>query len=194
MKNMEWMRTAALALSLSLAPAAVFAASDADFAKTVADVKGTVVGEAQALKAPEPIDSGPIIADRTTIVSVDLNEQTVKCSAADYSAPMLKVLVPALARLTVLDHRNFGEGAPCLAAGRCTMGENGRWVGTDVILKPGRGIEQIPVRVVLKKTLQVEGDICRVTLVETVTTNIRGVPFFHERLQDVAQRVAADCQ
>jgi hypothetical protein len=189
MKNAAWMQTAALALGLSLAPKAAFAASEADFVKTLTDVKGVVVGEAQSLKAPAPIGGGLIIADRTTTVSVDLNEQTVKCSAADYSAPMLKVLVPALARLTILNHRNTAEGAPCLAAGRCSEA-----VGPDAILKPGAGAEQIPVRVVLKKVVEVDGAACLVTLIETVTTKIRGTAFFHERRQEVAQRVAADCQ
>ena len=101
---------------------------------------------------------------------------------------MLKVLVPGLADLTVLNHRNTREGAPCVAAGRCDQ------IGPDAILKYGDGVEKIPVRVVLKKILAVEGDVCHVTLVETVTTKIRGVPFFHERLQEVADRAAADCR
>jgi hypothetical protein len=31
-------------------------------------------------------------------------------------------------------------------------------------------------------------------LVETVTTQIRGLAFFHERYQEVADRAAADCR
>src|SRR4051812_31780390 len=54
-----------------------------------------------------------IVSDRTTTVSTPLNALTVKCSAADYSGPMLKVLVPGLADITVLNHRNSREGAPC---------------------------------------------------------------------------------
>lgn len=185
MKKIGWAKTAALALGLSLTPAGVSANQDADFAKTAADVKGTVVGQAQARLQTDP----GVIRDQTTTVSVDLNEQTVKCSAADYSALTLKVLVPALDALTVLNHRNTAEGAPCLAAGRCRDG-----MGPDVILRSGAGIEQIPVRVVLKKVVNVEGEVCRVSIVETVTTKIRGIPFFHERWQPVADRVVADCR
>jgi len=132
---------------------------------------------------------GAVVRDQTTNVAVDLNSKTVKCSAADYSMPMLKVLVPGLADLTILNHRNTKEGAPCVAAGRC-----GEDLGPESILKSGDGIEQVPVRVVLQKVATIDGEICHVSLVETVTTTIRGLSFFHERRQEVADRNAADCR
>ena len=49
------------------------------------------------------------------------------------------------------------------------------------------------MRVVVNKVVRLDGDTCHVSLVETVTATIRGVPFFHERIQDVADREAADC-
>ena len=134
-------------------------------------------------------DKESIVRDQTTNVAVDLNSKTVKCSAADYSMPMLKVLVPGLADLTILNHRNTKEGAPCVAAGRC-----GEDLGPESILKSGDGIEQVPVRVVLQKVATIDGEICHVSLVETVTTTIRGLSFFHERRQEVADRNAADCR
>jgi hypothetical protein len=129
-----------------------------------------------------------IVSDRTTTVGADLNSKTVKCSAADYSGPMLKVLVPGLADLTVLNHRNTREGAPCVAAGRC-----GRFNPQD-ILKAGEGVEQIKIRVILRKETAIEGEVCHVSLIETVATTIRGVDFHHERVQEVAERAAADCK
>lgn len=129
-----------------------------------------------------------IVSDRTTTVSAPLNAKTVKCSAADYSGPMLKVLIPALADLTVLNHRNTREGAPCVAAGRC--GE----VNPQDILKAGEGVDQIKIRVVLRKETAIEGEVCHVSLIETVATTIRGVAFRHERVQEVAERAAADCR
>jgi hypothetical protein len=138
--------------------------------------------------AEAPLE-GAIVRDQTTDVDVDLNAKTVKCSAADYSGPMLKVLVPGLAGLTVLNHRNTREGAPCVAAGRCDAD-----LGPESILKAGDGIERVPVRVVLQKVTSIDGDVCHVSLIETVTTTIRGLPFFHERRQEVADRAAADCR
>ena len=128
-----------------------------------------------------------IVRDLTTTVRAELNSKTVKCSAADYSGPMLKVLVPALADLTVLNHRNTREGAPCVAAGRC--GE----VNPEDILKAGPGADDIKVRVILRKETSIEGEVCHVALIETVATVIRGVTFRHERRQDVADRAASDC-
>jgi hypothetical protein len=176
-EKMKILITAAMAAAMAVPAAAGEAAWNAALAAGV---------DKPAARAQ--ID-GDVVRDQTTTVKVDLNASTVKCSAADYSAPMLKVLVPGLAGLTVLNHRNTREGAPCVAAGRCGDG-----LGPDAILKSGDGAEQIPVRVVLKKVVSLDGDVCRVSLLETVTTTIRGVPFFHERQQEVAQRAAADCR
>lgn len=176
---MKILITAAMAAALAVPAAA--AGGEAAFA---AAVSGTVAGP-----AAQPQLEGSVVSDRTTDVNVDLNAKTVKCSAADYSMPMLKVLIPGLADLTVLNHRNTREGAPCVAAGRC-----GEELGPDSILKSGEGVENVPVRVVLKKVVAVEGQVCHVTLVETVTTTIRGLSFFHERRQGVADRTAADCR
>ena len=134
-------------------------------------------------------EAGRVIADKTTQVSVDLNPATVKCSRADYGQPMLKILVPALAELTLLNHRNTREGAPCVSAGRC-----GAELGPQNILASGAGTVQASVRVVLRKVTALEEGVCRVSLVESVHTSIRGLAFVHERTQEVAERDPADCR
>lgn len=141
-----------------------------------------------AVKASNAKAGLAIVSDRTSTVSAALNAATVKCSRADYSEPMLKVLIPALADLTVLNHRNTREGAPCVSAGACGA------MGPRDILRTGEGVDQIKVRVVLRKETAIEGEACRVSLIETVATTIRGVAFSHERVQEVAQRTAADCR
>lgn len=180
--------TAALAAA-SPAPAQ----SDADFARQLGAIRPAAFAAAQAAEPAQagaaPVAGGRVVSDRTTDVSVDLDEATVKCSAADYSGPMLKVLVPGLADLTLLNHRNTREGAPCIAAGRCS-----ETLGPSAILADGNGSVTVPVRVVLSKETRVDGDKCHVTLVETVTTEIRGVPFFHQRRQPMPDRAAADCR
>jgi hypothetical protein len=175
---MKIMILAAMAAALAIPAAATGdAAWEAASAQTVA--KPAAQGDLE----------GSVVRDQTTNVNVELNVKTVKCSSADYSARMLKVLVPGLADLTVLNHRNTAEGAPCVAAGRCDAN-----LGPDTILKAGDGVEQVPVRVVLTKVAAIDGDVCRVALVETVSTTIRGIPFFHERRQEVAERKADDCR
>ncbi|MBI4061302.1 MAG: hypothetical protein HY403_07710 [Elusimicrobia bacterium] len=173
----------ALVIGASLAAAMPAGAEDsgAVFAAPMAALQAAVrISNAKA---------GPaIVSDRTTPVSVALNAGTVKCSAADYSAPMLKVLIPALADLTVLNHRNDGEGAPCVAAGRCSE------VRPEDVLRGGEGADRINVRVVLRKETSIQGLVCRVSLIETIETTIRGVAFRHERVQEVAERLASDCR
>lgn len=199
-KNKQWMRSA-LALGASFAavwtPAVTRANSDAEFALTVNAARTHLVREVKPRRLAEPTPSrvetsgqagGSIVRDQTTVARVDLNSKTVKCSAADYSRPLLKVLVPALAELTVLNHRNTREGAPCIAAGPC--GE----IGPQDILRRGDGVDEVPIRVVLKKVAELDGGVCRVSLLETVTAVIRGVPFTHERWQAVADREAPDCR
>ena len=190
------MKNGIMVLTLLVSPAA--AGGEAEFTRTAGLAMAAAVGSAKAFM-PAPAASfkaaevpgaqeGRLVSDKTTNVSVDLNSKTVKCSAQDYSMPMLKVLVPGLADLTLLNHRNSQEGAPCVAAGRC-----GQFKPSD-ILAAGEGTEQIPVRVVLRKLAEVDGEGCRVTLIETVHTKIRGVAFFHERRHDLAERVADDCR
>ena len=184
---MKILITAAMAAALAVPAAAASEAAAAEGARAFLDA--SAASFAAPAQAPTPDLEGRVMSDKTTDVGVELDAKTVKCSAADYSGPMLKVRVPGLADLTVLNHRNTRECAPCIAAGRCSA-----TLGPKDILKSGEGSETVPVRVVLKKVLSLEGDVCHVTLVETVTTAIRGVPFFHERLQDVADRPAADCR
>lgn len=187
-----------LAAAALVAVPAGAAGSDADFSRAAGAVMAAAVGSAKSFE-PRPAASftaaelpvsqeGRLVSDKTTNVSVDLNAKTVKCSAQDYSMPMLKVLVPGLADLTLLNHRNTREGAPCVAAGQC-----GQFKPSD-ILAAGEGTEQIPVRVVLRKLAEVDGEGCRVTLIETVATKIRGIAFFHERRHELANRVADDCR
>ena len=137
-----------------------------------------------------------VVSDRTTTVNVALNEKSVKCSAAGYEMPRLKVLVPELAGLTVFNHRNIGEEAPCVASRICHHSEGGQPpVSPKDILGSGNGVDPIKIRVILKKETHIAGDVCQVFLVESVFTKIRGLSFTHERSQRIAEdRKAADCR
>lgn len=176
------MKIQALVLTALLAAPAGAQEAGLVFAAPMAALQAT----ARAAKTKAEL---AVVSDRTTTVSTPINDKTVKCSAADYSGPMLKVLVPGLADLTVLNHRNTREGAPCVAAGRC-----GAQLGPQSILKSGAGVDDVKIRVILRKETAIEGQVCRVSLIETVATTIRGVEFHHERVQEVAERTAADCK
>lgn len=184
MKMKSCLTVAALVLATAASRAET---PDAAFAGIVNGVAAETKAAATALPLA---DDGAVVADRTTTVPVDLNAATVKCSVQGYSMPMLKILVPDLAQITVLNHRNVSEGAPCIAAGRC---QNGK-LGPQDILKSGEGVVRVPVRVVLTKNARLDGEVCRVSLTEKVYATIRGVAFYHERFQEVAERSAADCR
>lgn len=62
------------------------------------------------------------------------------------------------------------------------------------MLAAGEGTVQVPVRLILRKLAETDGEGCRVTLVETVHAKIRGAAFFHERRHGLAERVSEDCR
>jgi hypothetical protein len=125
------------------------------------------------------------------VVKATLNKETVKCSNAGYENPELKVLVADLAPITLMNHRNPGEGAPCVRAGVCegTFGPN-------TILSAGEGTISVPVTIRLIQVLQAypEQQVCNVTLVETINSTIRGVKFDHRREINAGERELADCK
>src|SRR4051812_369483 len=83
-----------------------------------------------------------LIHDTTTSVEIKLDASTVLCSAADYGALYLKVGLPELAGLTLLDHQNVGAGAPCVAAGACKPGN----MPSDII-DPAHATETVDINV-----------------------------------------------
>lgn len=133
-----------------------------------------------------------LVSDKTSEIIVELNNDTVICSQADYSASFLKILIPQLKDLTVFDHRNFGAGAPCVAAGMCApFGQS----GPLDILNAEKPKEKIKVNVVLKRifSLNEEKQTCHVSLSEDVTTTVRGIKFFHKRSGSIGERLFSDC-
>jgi hypothetical protein len=122
---------------------------------------------------------------------VDLNTATVKCSAQGYSMPELKTLVPALAQVTILNHRNPGEGAPCITAGECTDQLN-----PEKLLAAGSGPTAVPAAIRLSEELIADqtNNVCHVVLHEDVKAIINGVLFSHSRQLASQDRTLADCR
>ena len=140
----------------------------------------------QASENPQPKEV--VISKRVVKLPVEISATRVKLSQADYSVPVVKVLVPELAAVTLLDHRNTGEGAPCLATSQTRQPH-------DVIQNHPR-IEEVEMTIYLVKNLSpnVVENSCDVSLTEHIDTVIRGFHFSHDRYLSVGVRQLADCQ
>ncbi|GAB4024862.1 MAG: hypothetical protein Fur0010_28070 [Bdellovibrio sp.] len=56
-----------------------------------------------------------IDSNKTHEIEIVLNQSTVQCSTAAYGASFLKILIPQLSEMTVLDQRNFVANASCVS-------------------------------------------------------------------------------
>ena len=132
-------------------------------------------------------------------LTIELNDKTVVCSRADYAEPMLKVLIPGLSDITLLNHQNFRAGAPCVTSGDTCRPSSIRTDRTSAmpadILQGRPGTEQVDVTVTLVREEMINHTekTCDVVMREKVETLIRGKKFDHERRASLGSRVYADC-
>lgn len=131
-----------------------------------------------------------LVHDTTTPVEITLDASTVLCSAADYSGLFLKIGIPQLAALTLLDHQNIGANAPCVAAGSCQPGN----MPSDLI-DPDEPTEVVDINVQAYRGDETDSvaQTCQTYLVERVKVVVRGVEFTHERIAMLGSRPFVDC-
>jgi hypothetical protein len=129
-----------------------------------------------------------VLSEKTVDLNVNISIPNVKMSRADYAMPVVKVLVPDLADVTILDHRNTGEGSPCLATYEAKTPEE--------VVQDNPKTELIPFIIRLEKSafLSPDGKACSVYLIERVNGVIRGFKFEHERQEFIGNRNVADCR
>lgn len=133
-----------------------------------------------------------LVHQTTTSADLELTPETVICSHADYSANFLKVLIPQLASITLLDHQNTDAGAPCVAAGECApFGDH----APSDILDEADTTETVDITVRATRVDEIdhEAETCTTSLRERVDLVIRGVPFTHERHASLGSRPYGDC-
>lgn len=130
-----------------------------------------------------------IISKKTVKLAVDLSSTGIRSSNLGYGDTFfVKILVPGLAAETLLNHRNEGETAPCLATYETFTVE-------DVV--KGNPITEIhDFEIVQKKVLypNPEDKSCQVYLIENVAATVRGFNFVHERASELPKRHIDDCQ
>lgn len=149
-----------------------------------------LLGGAAATARAELAYHETLVHDTTTAVEITLDESTVLCSSADYGALFLKVGMPELAAVTLLDHQNIGAGAPCVAAGLCVPGN----MPSDIIdaADPTETVD-INVKALRGDSTDSTAQTCETYLIERVRVVIRGVEFTHERTAPLGSRPFADC-
>ncbi len=126
---------------------------------------------------------------RDVVLPVNISTaRVVKTNHGYGNTYLVKVLVPELAAETLMNHRNDGEGAPCMAT----------YEASDInqVIQNNPAMEQVGFRIMLTKTLQPDPsqNSCHVTLNETITAKIRGFTFLHSRSSQLPDRVLADCR
>ncbi len=128
-----------------------------------------------------------LISSRVVKVPVDISTNSIVYTSKGYSVFLVKVLVPELAGPTLMNHRNEGERAPCLATYEATS--------VDEVVQGRPETVEAEVKIDLIKDANLGSDnVCRVTLREDLTTVIRGFTFVHSRSTQLPDRIAADCQ
>lgn len=163
---------------------------------SILSVLGTTLSP--MLSYAQDLESNEVVLhEKHQALTVALNPGTVLCSRADYSVPMLKVLLPGLEDITLLDHQNRGAGAPCVTTGeRCQFSPaDNSFAKPEDILQGRNGDEQIAVDVKVSRieTIDHANKVCTVQMHETVDTEIRGKKLTHERFADLGDRPYADC-
>ncbi len=133
--------------------------------------------------------SSEILFSRTVTLPVDISKTKVVKTNLGYGQTFLvKILVPELAAETLMNHRNESEDAPCLAT------YEAQTVGQIIQNKPA--VDQALFKIELSKSFNPdpEKNICHLTLIESVSTQVRGFLFIHVRESQLPDRVLADCK
>lgn len=129
----------------------------------------------------EPYYVERILKDATTMTLIELNSQTVFCTARGYGNVQLKVSVPELDELAHFDHRVLGEGLPCMTGGACS-----EVLQPGALIRPNERFALAPIRVILKESLKIDYDAktCERLVSEDVKSVIRDHRFEHHKYSE----------
>ncbi len=141
-----------------------------------------------AANASAELDKSTIISERTVTVNVDISKVKVRLSRSGYASYVVKILVPELADVTLLNHRNSGEAAPCLATFNTIFPE--------AVVQNNPSIESVQMNITLEKLPRINSttQLCEIILTESIRTNIRGFNFIHGKSDVIASRSIDDCR
>lgn len=130
-----------------------------------------------------------ILADSKTFVT-EVSVSTVRCSHIGYGSAELKINLAGLDGWTIFDHSNaqVGEfGEPCMTAGMCKRtptAKNGFTIDDLIQNNPGNEVITVQRQLIESKQETKDGEgneICQRSLVENLSTTVRGIKFAHTR-------------
>lgn len=130
-----------------------------------------------------------VLHEKTVTLPVDISSTRIIMSNAGYGQiEVLKVIVPELADVTFLNHRNPTAGGPCLATYETSS--------VDDIIQNNPSVERVRFKISLSKSTYADttNKKCYVTMTETVTGKIRGFEFNHTVNQTMPERKIEDCR
>lgn len=128
-----------------------------------------------------------VLHKKTVVLPVNVSSAQLLLSNAGYGEiEILKIIVPELADVTFLNHRNPTAGGPCLATYDS--------VDPQDIIQNRPGIEKVAFKVTLTKDTYESGNKCIITMYESVEGKVRGHNFTHTVFQKMPERKIEDCR
>ncbi len=129
-----------------------------------------------------------VISVRKVILPVDVSRAKVRWSNLGYDSIFyVKIIVPELAGVTLLNHRNEGESGPCLFTREI--------ISVDQLIQNRPEVVNALFEITHSKEIRkdLENSVCKVTLNEDVKTVVRGIKFTHSRSMSLPDRHLNDC-
>lgn len=131
--------------------------------------------------------SAVTLHQKKVTLPVDISSTRLLMSNAGYGQNyILKVIIPELADITFLNHRNPKAGGPCMATYET---EN-----VDDVIQGNPSVETVTFDVKLEKETWFDGTVCVVSMTESIVGKIRGFTFQHSVIQQMPARTKEDCR
>lgn len=131
--------------------------------------------------------SAVTLHQKKVILPVDISSARLLLSNAGYGDMyILKIIIPELADMTFLNHRNPTAGGPCMATYET--------LDLEAVVQGNPSVENVEFDITLDKDVYLNDEFCHVTMTETVVGKIRGFTFQHTVSQEMPRRMKEDCR
>ena len=132
------------------------------------------------------------IKNEVVNISVNVADDSVRCSIIGYSSFELKIDVPALDHVATFNHRSLGEGKPCMTSIKCRLDSESREVAD--LLAGGVGPREVPLTVIHTERAEIDGENCWRWTEEKLQMEVNGMNFHHQRKGFHVKSTAESCK